>query len=81
MGLSDATFEVIRKSNDKFYCYQCFVTSHGKQIKELQDSIALLMREVKTLKAQMSKASDTGVLDMPVDWPSYSGAVKTGVAT
>ena len=41
-GLSDAAFEVILKSNDKFYCYQCFVTSHGKQMKELQESQSML---------------------------------------
>ena len=48
VGLSDATFEVIRKTNDncKFYCYQCFVTSHEKQTKELHDSIALLTRQL-----------------------------------
>ena len=55
VGLTDRAFEAIRDSDEKFLCYQCFVNSHVCQMKELRDSIAMLTREVTSLKSQLSE--------------------------
>ena len=77
-GLTDPAFDLIRKSNDKFYCYQCFVITHYQQVQELRDSIDLLSKEVSSLKSQLlANAAASHYSDhLPVAGLTYSDAVS-----
>ena len=34
-GLTNQAFDQIRSSDERFYCYQCFVTLHKSEMKDL----------------------------------------------
>ena len=77
-GLTDPAFDTIRnQSDEKFYCYQCFVALHFLQMKELRDSIDHLTKEVSSLKSQLSQAGIPASHSLPADPPTHSDAVVT----
>lgn len=82
-GLTDPAFDDLRNSDDRFYCYQCFVASHTSEIKDLRNTIAELTKELSTLRSLLPvEASSTQKHNVPVPIPlSYSSAVKSKGST
>ena len=53
-GLTDAAFDNIRRSDECFHCYQCFVTLHKSEIKALRDTVVTLTNSVESLTKELS---------------------------
>ena len=53
-GLTDPAFDKIRRSDERFYCYQCFVTLHKLEIKDLRDTVTTLTTSVESLTKELS---------------------------
>ena len=79
-GLPDPAFDLIVKSKAPFFCFQCSLTAHASELKDLRSQVSSLTKELADLRSQPPVSQSKNNEESP-GHRSYSSAVQSSSST